>query len=109
MAVTSKCDVTGIRLLDAKTGKIKFALESGGQMADWTADGKYLAVKTSRSIAVYHGKTGETLWSKEMVSGNKPNAGSINFSLYYSDDGKYLVATYNKDESERSWGTSLLL
>lgn len=151
LAVTSKSDVSGIRVLDAntgiqkwcydapargcgvvfspdeklmwwgndtcsaysaasslvfevETGKIKYALDRGAQMADWTADGKYLAVKTGSMLYVYNGKTGETLWSKKVVSGNGQNAASISFSLYYSDDGKYLVAVFNKDESERCWG-----
>lgn len=151
IAVTAKCDVSSLRLLDAKTGeqiwcyetpgrgcdvvlspdekllwwgndtssaytsassivldtetgKIKYALDPGAQMADWSGDGKYLAAKTGSKLFVYDGATGETLWSTEVVEGFGQNAGSINFSLYFSDDAKYIVAAFNKDDSERSWG-----
>lgn len=91
-------------VIDVATGKVKFALDRGAQMAEWTADGKYLAVKTASMLYVYDGKTGETLWSNKVVPGNGQNAFSISFTLYYSADGKYLMAVFNKDTSHRCWG-----
>ena len=91
-------------VFNVATGKVKFALDPGAQAADWTSDGKYLAVKTATTLYVYNGKTGATLYEQTLVTGDGENAASINFSLYYSDNAKYIVAAFNNDPSERSWG-----
>ncbi|MBP5160184.1 MAG: PQQ-binding-like beta-propeller repeat protein [Lachnospiraceae bacterium] len=94
-------------IFDLKTGKLLkvFSVcgKYAGMAAKWSADGKRILVKDGGRFAVYDTKTGETLFEKEVVP--DATSDSLCFSLYASDDLKYVVAGFNTDKNFRFGGS----
>ncbi len=85
-------------------GRPLYDLGSGGaQMAGFTADSKYLAVKNGTSAGVFD-RNGQLVWIEKIVTNEGENMSAINFTLYISPDGKFLVTAMNNDSSFRGLG-----
>ncbi len=92
-------------IFDLKTGKVLTAFtvlnKYEGMVGKWSADGKQICIKSGKGFGIYNTSTGETLYEKQVVDGS---GDALAFSLYASDDLKYIVAGFNKDKSFRFWG-----
>ncbi|MGN0078760.1 MAG: hypothetical protein ACI36V_08240, partial [Coriobacteriales bacterium] len=76
---------------------VLYAVENAGQMAAWSGDGRYLAVKTGKEVMVCKASSGEILWrTKE----SDILGGSV--ALAISRDGSYLAAGFNP---KKGYGT----
>ena len=60
------------------------------------------AYKSEETIGVFNAKTGEALYTKDVVSSKSSD--SLCFSLYASSDLKYIAAGFNSDKSFRFGG-----
>ena len=95
---STSCSVANGMVFDTKTGKFLFATEIGSGNGMFTADGKYLAVRTFTNIDLFDTTDGSLVWSDEMCDGQ---AGGTT-TLYISEDGQYIAAGYN---TKRGYGT----
>ena len=93
-------------VFDLKTGKLLtvFTIKErySAMVARWSKDGKKILIKDGRGFGVYDSSTGEPYFEKNVV-GSK-TADSLCFSLYASDDLKYVVAGFNTDADFRFGG-----
>ena len=96
--ISSSFSVASGMVFDTKTGKILFATETGSGNGMFTADGKYLAVRTIKNIDLFDTTDGYLVWSEELCDGSEGGT----TTLYISPDGEYIVAGYN---TKRGYGT----
>lgn len=92
---------------DLNTGKLLTTFMTNGKYssmaAKWSSDGKRILIKNGQGFGVYNSSTGEPYYEKKVVSDK--TADSLCFSLYASDDLKYVVAGFNTDTSFRFGGS----
>ncbi len=91
--ITSAYGVEDSFVLSTKSGKVKYVAGFMGQQAAWSANGKYLVVKSPTRLYVCKAKTGEVLWSDSVTDYQGGNV-----VLYVSKTGKYIVAGYCKTQ-----------
>ncbi len=93
-------------IFDLKTGKLLtvFSIKErySAMVARWSKDGKKILIKDGRGFGVYDSSTGEPFFEKNVVG--RKTADSLCFSLYASDDLKYVVAGFNTDTDFRFGG-----
>ncbi len=94
-------------VFELKTGKLLTVFtcheKYSGMQAKWSRDGKRILIKDGQGFGVYDSSTGEPYFEKKVVS--EKTSDSLCFSLYASDDLRYVVAGYNTDTSFRFGGS----
>jgi outer membrane protein assembly factor BamB len=91
---------------DLETGKIKTVYriceKYSSMAATFSRDGKKILIKHGFGFGVYNTDTGEPYCEKNVVT--EKTADSLCFSLYASDNLKYVVAGFNSDKNFRFGG-----